>query len=398
MPLATPDAVVDYSMEKKVALLEVLQRRFPDLGLCPETFRVLSSDTSGLMFEDTGAGVKGSVDAPDARNGYWGGTVRIRRAGGNGIGYEVEDAFIGNLLSDVPFRGPVCELHKDVPTRAEQFVFNHNEENHAVLRSVTPNVEATITMLRPAKTDSCCILSRPGERDCTIAAKGKVNHLKSRVCEAFARHDTMKLILVNNSIVESEASKVRSDDVLVRLIMERRPDVTSRLRFSPDAKSSNCNGIYYCNPLNNVWCQTHNAVLEELLIRLFDDMGETVISRAELKHVQGRRGGADLLRVLARKCASKDFAARLDANLDVLLSTTGCLTARMPDGLSFGKRRRKTWWGRLPDGHTTPRSLQLTVRRLRSSWLKSCPCTRSERSSWLTLRACSPVDARPRSC
>jgi hypothetical protein len=174
--------------DKRMPLLQALKQSFPDLLLSEDSFRIVSADENGTTFCDDESGVLGHVDAP--KDGYWGRTVKVRDAQG------AEERFLGLLHGDVTFSGSFSDVHNNIPTAANRFVFTHPEEDRAVLRSVTPNVPAEITMHRPNKSGSSLSISVPGVRERTISTKGVVYRFATRMCEGVAQQDTV--LYVNN--------------------------------------------------------------------------------------------------------------------------------------------------------------------------------------------------------
>ena len=309
------------SDRRQTSLRSILAQNYPHLGLS-EAFRIVRDDASGVANEDRHAALSGVVGA--ARDGCWGGVVHLVNEAG-------PPKFLGHILKDVRFRGPVCELHQDVPARAEDFVFNHDEEDRAVLRSVTPNFEATITILRPASKDACCILSRPGERDRTISTKRKVEQLKQRVGEVVARDPAMQQILVNNygtinnttSIQMISGGGTQTDEALINAMLNAKPMLRERVRFSPETKNGNCSGLYYCDPETNVWQQRHNVVVEAMLVKASKEVPG--LSVADRRHIESRRGRADMVHLLASEVVDESFRDSLDAGLDTFAVANGCL-------------------------------------------------------------------------
>ena len=127
---------------------------------------------------------------------------------------ESSTRFLGLLQGDVPVKGPVSQLHQNIPATADRFMFTQPEADRAVLSSVTPNVPAQITLHRPWAEDSCLSISVPGSKEAamppaslagyrTISTKSKVDHFRSRVCEAFAQHNTLNLFVNQLTILNT---------------------------------------------------------------------------------------------------------------------------------------------------------------------------------------------------
>lgn len=188
---------------QETGLLQMLKGQFPQLGLgaAEGSFRVVRFDGDGVAFEDATAGLTGTVDAP--KLDYWGNTVSVRD---NASG---ETRFLGLLLGSVPVRGPVSQLHRDIPSSANSFVFTQPEEHMALLSSVTPNVPAEIKLHYPGSaTSSFLHITVPGTLACKVSAKNKVDMFRSQVCRAFEQHNTLNLfanqLTINNNGSASE--------------------------------------------------------------------------------------------------------------------------------------------------------------------------------------------------
>jgi len=190
--------------DKQMALLDALRLQFPELGLGDHSFRVVRHDGDSLAFEDTAIGLTGVVDAP--RPGYWGNTVRVKVD-------NAAERFLGLLQGGVPMRGPVSDLHQNIPSGAEKFVFTHPDEDKAVLQSVTPNLEAKITLHNPREENSNIVITVPGVKDRTVAGKGKIKSIKDRMCAAMEKYDTLNLFVNNNTINVVNVTTAGADDV-----------------------------------------------------------------------------------------------------------------------------------------------------------------------------------------
>lgn len=301
------------------SLLTALNARFPGLGLstAPGDFRVVRVDEAGLTFEDATSGLTGTVDAP--KPGYWGHTVSVRG------GPDAPTRFLGLLQGDVPVRGTVSHLHRNIPVAADNFVFNQPDEDRAVLSSVTPNVPAEITLHRPKAGDSCLSIVVPTGGHATVCAKSKVDNFRSRVCEAFAKHNTLNLFVNNLTIVNNTgctAGASQTDNALITSVLAARPELRERVCFSPESKTGNCNGLFYCDPATNVWQQRHNVAIEEILVDMFKELPG--LSPADIRHVESRRGRADMVHLLAAKVLDERLRDRLDANPDLFAVANGC--------------------------------------------------------------------------
>jgi len=242
----------------------------------------------------------------------------------------------GPLFSSFDVPESVAFLHKNIAKEA-LFGCTIRSEKHATLQGKPPHQGSSIELLN-MDTDATryAAISVPDRSASIVKAQGSIAQLAGALARGmhqqaerqFGITNNLFLNLTvngnnNNVIVAAGVSLVRSDEVLVELMMAEHPDAISRIRFCPDTKTANCSGIFYCDPASNVWRRRHNAVLENVLVGLFGRIGGDKISAAELKRVQGRRGRADMLHVLAGKSEDMGFSDRLDANLDVFAVDNG---------------------------------------------------------------------------
>jgi hypothetical protein len=63
-------------------------------------------------------------------------------------------------------------------------------------------------------------------------------------------------VIINNNNNQSQtpppAEERHDDEELISMLLSSQVTVKQRWRFSPDAKSANCNGLYYCDPATNM--------------------------------------------------------------------------------------------------------------------------------------------------
>ncbi|PNH06468.1 putative helicase [Tetrabaena socialis] len=127
---------------------------------------------------------------------------------------------------------------------------------------------------------------------------------------------------IYNAEPSSESNR-RPDDDLAKLVIQTHPDAFARIVFAPDVKTSNCNGLYFCDTDTNVWSQEHNGTMEEKVQALFKS-GSLELTEKELHYVASRRGRADMLHIVACKLADKGFKASLDSKRDIFPVANGC--------------------------------------------------------------------------
>ena len=304
----TVDAVKEAVHSSVPGLLAALRARFPEFGLDASSFRVGQTTDERVV-------VAGYVEAAFRR-------VSVSRGGP-----DVPPTFAGLLHRDVPCDGTMSDIHAYVPVEASRFVFNQDDDDAAVIRSVTPGVGATLTMHRPNRADACVSVSVPGKPAATVKAKATLATLKGRLQEALERVDLaggIVQLFVNNGTVNNNHNTTivgggecprRTDECLVLAVLEACPKLRERIKFAPSSKTGNCNGLYCCDEVTSVWVQRHNVVIEEMLAEAFRAPG-VKLDAAERRHVQSRRGRCDMVHMLGAKVHDDQFIDRLDANLD----------------------------------------------------------------------------------
>ena len=142
---------------------------------------------------------------------------------------------------------------------------------------------------------------------------------------AIKKLDIGFLVVGNNNIIinnESPDATRNSDVFIINALISQNPGLYQRLKFVPDKSSSNCNGLYLCDSVTNIWTQRHNAELEEILSIAFSKLD--CLSDVDKRHVHSRRGGGDMLHMMARKCVDGKLADLLDASLDIFALDNGC--------------------------------------------------------------------------
>lgn len=311
-------------------MIEALADRCPELSAISRIVR----DKAGLHFQ--APGLTGTITLPSGST--WGRGVYVTRVATG------RREYLGLLYRNVPFRGSVVELHEAIPAAAKEFVLNQQEEDRAVLTSVTPNVDATITVHRPLDDDSCIQVSVPGKKDKTIVAKARVQPFKSRLAGALVAEDMQRRItlfaqLVNNGTIninlDAGADAERhTDEELVSSLIQAHPELLTRVKFSPRARTDNCSGLYYCDPASNVWSQRHNMFFESRLVELFASLAnDGALTDKDRRHVESRRGRYDMLYGLASRTLDEAFIERLDACPDIFAVRNGCFDfASSPQG------------------------------------------------------------------
>jgi hypothetical protein len=244
--------------------------------------------------------------------------------------YSDDGTYVGNVCSSFPVDESLGFIHKEIPSKAKNYRCNLSE-SVAVLSG-----EKIKLALHNAHTpDSARIdFSVEGKKDDSTTSKTKIKTLSTMLSSCMDREmrrilgpDTMNLF-VNNGTINihlSPDTNRHTDEQLIRAVVAANPMLKERYRFVPDAKSSNCNGLFVCDPVTNVWSQRHNVVIEKTLVGMFEGLE---ITDADRRHVESRRGGSDMVYKLAGEVVDEEFGRRLDANLDLFAVDNGVLDMR----------------------------------------------------------------------
>ncbi|PNH06464.1 putative helicase [Tetrabaena socialis] len=127
----------------------------------------------------------------------------------------------------------------------------------------------------------------------------------------------------------SQQQQRSTDDDLIVSLLGAHPGMRERWRFSPDAKSESCNGMYHCDPATHVWRQVHNAFVEDALVYLFKSAPLWAsLTKEDRRYVGGRRGSSEMRCMLARKVLHEGFTHLLDENPDVFAVANGLFDMR----------------------------------------------------------------------
>ncbi|PNH01958.1 hypothetical protein TSOC_012183, partial [Tetrabaena socialis] len=245
---------------------------------------------------------------------------------------------------DVPGIDLAC-LHKDLRSGMNWQV-TRPDDTKAVFCATGSRVEL-LNVDHPGK-ESATLAFLDSSRKTVAVRKGQVTTLQDAyrgAIQAALQGPLNMGFLVNygtinlyNSEPSSESNR-RPDDDLAHLVIQTHPDAFARIVFAPDVKSSNCNGLYFCDEDTNVWSQEHNGTMEEKVMSLFksgSQSGSLVLTEKELHYIASRRGRADMLHIVACKLANKGFKASLDSNRDIFPVANGCFDTSLVPG-------RTTW-------------------------------------------------------
>ena len=259
-------------------------------------------------------------------------SITFRHAGVAGrvekdYGVYLGDEFVGSLVPDVPVKGPMTALHKSIAPSMD-FVYNRDAENTAHLRSVTPNTETTVRLYN-IKTDAGAlaqIIAR-GAKDVTVNNQKSIDAARSIIFSALQHHGTTVLgdlnqifigtLNVYNTTVVDPTGGRRSDEAISKIVVENNSEFLTRVRFAPDIKTNNCNGLFLCDSATNVWSQEPNPVMEKRILERVEMLPRGVLNENEVKYVMSYRGRKELLYTVACNLVDRRFFERLDSNLDL---------------------------------------------------------------------------------
>jgi phage/plasmid-associated DNA primase len=177
------------------------------------------------------------------------------------------------------------------------------------------------------------------KKSSTITVSKKVNMLIDAYSNSIhnALSDTLGLghifinnlqVVINNPPTNDER---HDDESLITFLLQTQNDFKKRWRFSPDVKSANCNGLFYCDVQTNIWRQVHNAYVEDMLVSAFENV-ET-LTDDDRKFIKSRRGGAEMRLMLVRKVLHESFHNLLDENTDIFAVRNGVFDNK--DNLNF---------------------------------------------------------------
>lgn len=163
----------------------------------------------------------------------------------------------------------------------------------------------------------------------TVATKSKVdafqvmlkNAVEKQIKTSLTHGDKIINLSMHNCTinVNTGEKEIRLTDLqLATLIQQHAPDLLLRLRCAPEVKNDNCNGLYHCDNETNVWVQRPNLVIENLVMDVLksDDV-QAKLTDGDKRHVESRRGRADIRYFVSSMCIDEGFEAKLDTNRDL---------------------------------------------------------------------------------
>lgn len=234
-------------------------------------------------------------------------------------------------------------VHKDLRADQQWIVARPTQTRAVFSTSGDDSQNATIELLNintPANT--CAKLEYRDSRKAIAIKKGDLSVLHSAYQGAIqeALKGTLRMgwvidqiNIINNGQVniniggqgKQQQQDKHTDDMVATHLADGNPDLQARIKFVPDAKTNNCNGLFYCNPDTCIWGQEHNIVIEEILLERCRQKPMTdILNDADYRHLESRRGRDDLRHCFAGKIIDKTLRDRLDENLDIFAFSNGC--------------------------------------------------------------------------
>ncbi|PNH01429.1 hypothetical protein TSOC_012684 [Tetrabaena socialis] len=288
----------------------VLRARFPaDLGgMAEDTFRLLRADGAGSMaFADSSSGLAGTISSDFI--------------------VHISDRFAGLLFEDVLVKGPLSNLHSNIPCEAD-FVLNRPDPDRATLRSVTPNIDAVLTQYRIGEDDSFFKVDVPGKRSTSIATRPKMDLLNKRVLSALSEHAAGTSLAwfvtvnnINNLVVVNDTSdRVRPDyDFLP--ILRGGPGLSFTKRVVAISEQE----YYVLDPSTCVWMKGTLGNAAGCL-RAMAAAGDLEVEGDEVKYLKRYDGANRVVKSFINELQDRTFASKLDS-----LTPKGCVA--MDDGM-----------------------------------------------------------------
>ena len=259
--------------------------------------------------------------------------------------YSSAGEYIGNLTPNVALNEPLSGLHSNITPEAS-FKCDVTSNRETVLSSAEHKIRIGLVRRRCGEYDVAYVnvdalkqVSVTSKQKLATVSKLLANATDRKLKDAIGESCMMMFSMnfINNgpiNVYEKTASQGLSDDALITTVMAAHPELHERVCFSPETKTANCGGLFYCDPATNVWQQRHNVVMEEMLVGMFKDLPG--LSTYDKRHIESRRGRADMVHMLAAKAVDERFRDRLDANLDLFALSNSCVTTEGLDGRGLG--------------------------------------------------------------
>jgi hypothetical protein len=257
----------------------------------------------------------------------------------------VDQVYKGHIANGAVIPESMSIIHSSI-TDDMRWAVTFENENRALLRSDTGNIQATMQWHNAFSRDSYVTVNVGGARRGTaVQRRSTIQYLEERVKRAVRQTMEERFgvtaaffqnCVFNINITPDERSNRHAEGILNKMLLEKRPHVRDVFRFAPDVKSANCNGLFRCNPDTHLWEQVHNSLVEEYLREQYVDLeGLTPEDRS---YTQTRRGIADLRCEFAGSVIDPELMNRLDASLDIFPLKNGVVDMEA-EGMPFRETR-----------------------------------------------------------
>jgi phage/plasmid-associated DNA primase len=210
------------------------------------------------------------------------------------------------------------------------------DENIKFTSSSVPRAQIDIINYLNPKARSAKVHLPDMNKASTVVAPKKIDVLMDAYSGSIHHAVTNTLglgsvLLVNNMQVVinngTQSTKRRDDEDLILALLKSSSEIQRRWRFCPDAKSSNCNGLFYCDATTNFWRQVHNSFVENFLTKAFQEVKN--LSDGDKRYTRSRTGSGEMRLMLARKVLDEDFSRYIDENLDVFAVENGVFDMKL---------------------------------------------------------------------
>lgn len=339
-------------------LISYLQKRWPEQfdasSTCASSSFVMERETDGkVRFEMNG------------NTGY------ILPSSG---AVEYNGEHLGLLVPGQIVNGALTSIHKDIPSKASKFVYNHDERSIATLDSLTPNVEARLCMYNMDDTETCFVgVKVEGRREFAINSKKKVQELLNKISkvtrttheQVFGR-EVAALLYVNMNIVNhgnivfgaGSDDKKRPDDALGKVLLTVFDPFwtkVSSMNKNPPFIDSNQTGcstnkdesiqnyknsinlvavssrlFYGCSESTGLWITMDRDMATNYMRKAIQGNQPlwSSLTEAERKYIQSACGCSSILTTMINDLYMPDFADYLDIKSNCIAFTNGFLELR----------------------------------------------------------------------
>ena len=241
----------------------------------------------------------------------------------------VKGEFKGYLASHVNIPGSLEVLHNDIRETMD-WQLHLERTDRASLETSDPS-QTSIVWSNPFTPEAYLTVHVAGvRRGSVVQRRATLQYLERRAESAVMEHLQARYGLTQahftNCVFNVNVGRGdgrSTDDALVRMWMEHNPELAAQFKFSPDAKSASCNGLYRCDPDTHLWVQVHNTCVESVLREGFASIQG--LGPDDRRFIGTRRGIQDLRYELGGRSLDSRFERRLDANLDLFALRNGVL-------------------------------------------------------------------------